>query len=278
MHIALSALTLCALLAATGASAQAPAPAPLLTPSSPWQVDYAENECRLVREFGRDDQRVALRIARASSLEQFDVVVAGPGVPDLPLRRVTRIRLQPQGTEIESEGYSMQVPDQNFHFIRLFDMDAPVLSQFQPIQMLTVTNGSFSVSLRLDNAVQALAALQTCQDDLLTEWGFDVAQYRALERPPKSSSNEAYWVTSDDYPTDALRREQQGMTTTMLTVGIDGRVSHCRVVRSSDVASLDAAACTALMRRANFEPARGPGGQAIEAPFIKRVRWQLPIF
>lgn len=265
-----------AMIGASSVDAQTVAAANVLTPSSPWQVDYADNECRLLREFGRDGQRVALRLARASSLEDFDVVVAGPGVPDLPLRRATHIRLQPQGTEIESEGYSMQVPDQPFHFIRLFDMDAPILAQFQPIQLLAISNGDFSVTLRLDNAVQALAALQTCQDDLLAGWGFDVVQYRALVRRPEPRSSEATWVTADDYPTFALEAGQQGITTMLATIGTDGRVKACRIVRSSGIPDLDTAACRAFTRRAHFHPAIGADARPVEAPYVKRVRWQQP--
>lgn len=275
MHIRTAMMTALFAGAATSAAAQVP-PAIVLTPSSPWQVDYADNECRLVREFGRDSQRIALRIARASSLEYFDVVVAGPGVPDLPLRRSTHIRLQPQAAEIESEGYSMQVPEQSFHFIRLFDVDSPFLRQFQPTQLLTIANGSFSVTLRIDNAVQALAALQICHDDLLAGWGFDIAMYRALASPPLSRGGEALWVTTDDYPTEALRSSVQGIVTTMMNVGTDGRVKRCIVVVSSGTPALDMAACSALTRRARFNPAIGTDGQPTEAPFIKRVRWELP--
>lgn len=257
------------------ASAQPATAVPALTPSSQWQVEYADEECRLVREFGSGNDLVVLRLARSSS-RLFDFVVAGPGIPDLPLRRSSHLRLSPQSVEIESTGYSMQVPDQSYHFVRLFDIDAAFLAQLRPGQLVTFRNGDFSVTLRLDNIVGALAAMQSCNDGLLTRWGYDVARVNSFTRQATPIGDQARWVTTDDYPRSAVSVGQTGIVTTFLTIGIDGRVTSCRVVVSSRVPELDSAACEAFVRRARFAPALGPDGQPTEAPYIKRVRWQLP--
>lgn len=261
--------------AAMPVMAQAPTEPPLV-PATQWQVDYAENECRLMREFGTGQDRVFLRITRASSLERYDFIVAGPGIPDLPLRRSTRLRLVPQGFEIVSNGYSMQVPSQDFHFIRLLDINTSWMGQLQPGQLLTISNGDFSVTLRLDNVVRALAALQTCHDTLLTEWGFDVAAYRALLRAPQPDGNEATWVTTEDYPAFAVSTGREGSVTVLLRVSTAGRVSACSILATSGFTELDSAACEAFTRRARFVPALGAGGNLVEAPYVRRVIWQLP--
>lgn len=268
-------LTIGLLIVADAAVAQPAATGPTLTPSSQWQVDYAEDECRLIRQFGSGDNLVILRLARSTS-QLFDFVLGGPGIPNLPPRRPSRLRLTPQGVEIESTGFSMQVPGQPYHFVRLFDIDAAFLAQLQSGQLITLSNGDFSITLRLDNVVRALAAMQSCNDDLLNRWGYDVARVNGFTRQLAPIGDVASWVTTDNYPRSALALGQTGIVTTFLTIGIDGGVTSCRVVISSRVPALDAAACNAFIRRARFTPALGPDGQPTEAPYIRRIHWQLP--
>lgn len=95
-------------------------------------------------------------------------------------------------------------------------------------------------------------------------------------RPLRARGNEASWVTTDDYPSSALREEAQGITATRLTVGPDGRVTNCEVTGSSGNSALDQAACRNLQRRARFEPALDRDGNPTTSVYPKRVRWQLP--
>jgi TonB family protein len=261
-------------MAANTVSAQPAPEAPLLPPGSPWQMDYAENECRLIREFGEGDNLIVLRLATAGS-GTFDFVLAGPGIPDLPLRRSTRLTLTPQHVEVDSDGYSMQVPEQHYHFLRLFDVDSAFLGQLQPGQVVTVNNGSFTARLRLDNVVRALAAMQQCVDDLQTRWGVDVARVKSFVRQPAPVDDPGRWITTDDYPVSALAAGQSGDVMMLATIGTDGRVAECRVVVSSQVEALDRASCEVFSRRARFSPALGPDGQPIESPYLRRVRWQI---
>lgn len=95
-------------------------------------------------------------------------------------------------------------------------------------------------------------------------------------RALRSRGNEASWVTTDDYPSSALREEAEGVTGTRLSVGADGRVTNCEVTSSSGNGALDQAACRNLTRRARFEPALDRDGNPVAGSFPKRVRWQLP--
>lgn len=262
-------LVMALLLTAPAAHAQE---APIvLQPTTQWEVNYAENECRLLRSFGSGDQMVILRLARASSLEHFDLVLAGAGVPNLDYRPTTTLRLEPQGAETVSDGYSTQIPNRPDRFLRLFDADSTFLAQFTPSQILGISAQNMILRLNLTNVQSAIAALQTCHDDLLSSWGFDAAAYRALRSPPKAIGNEVAWVTTDDYPAT----EATGTTGMRLLIGVDGRISNCVVIKSSGSTLLDTAACRALIRRARFEPAIGADGVAIGALFLKRVRWTL---
>lgn len=91
--------------------------------------------------------------------------------------------------------------------------------------------------------------------------------------PIAPATNPGTWVTTNDYPSRALREEREGTTAFRLDVGIDGKVTGCTVTASSGHADLDAAACKALQRRARFEPITDGGGPA---SWTSRVRWTIP--
>jgi len=69
--------------------------------------------------------------------------------------------------------------------------------------------------------------------------------------------------SADDYPAEAQRKGEEGTVQAELTVDQNGRVSACRVVRSSGSTSLDTASCSLLTRRGRFTPARDAEGRAV---------------
>lgn len=91
---------------------------------------------------------------------------------------------------------------------------------------------------------------------------------------PKGRPGE--WVTTNDYPSRALREEREGVTRFRLSVGPDGRASGCDVTGSSGSPDLDAATCSNLMRRARFAPATDGDGNPTSGSYSSSVRWQIP--
>jgi len=83
-------------------------------------------------------------------------------------------------------------------------------------------------------------------------------------------------VTSDDYPSRALREERQGTVGVRLAIGPDGRTTNCTVTSSSGHGDLDAEACRLLMRRAKFKPAVGTDGQPMVDSWSSRFVWRIP--
>lgn len=95
-------------------------------------------------------------------------------------------------------------------------------------------------------------------------------------RGPQPRGRESTWVTTDDYPSSAIREEAEGTTATRLTIDSSGRVTDCQVTGSSGNSALDQAACRNLQRRARFDPALDRDGNPTGSTYSKRVRWELP--
>lgn len=90
---------------------------------------------------------------------------------------------------------------------------------------------------------------------------------------PPPSYNPADWITPDDYPVESIRREEQGTVAIRWEVGATGRVSDCRVERTSGFPRLDAAACDAVRRNGRYSP---QGADRPRRSYARRVSWRLP--
>ena len=79
-----------------------------------------------------------------------------------------------------------------------------------------------------------------------------------------------------DYPSSALRREEQGTVTMRITIGANGRVEACSVTGSSGSSALDQAACRGMQRYARYNPALNAAGNPISDTTTQSIRYVLP--
>ncbi|HEX8240542.1 MAG TPA: TonB family protein [Allosphingosinicella sp.] len=95
-------------------------------------------------------------------------------------------------------------------------------------------------------------------------------------RPARARANLASYVSDADYPTTAVRNEEQGTTRFKLAVGPDGKVRECTVTSSSGSPALDATTCKLMRQRAKFTPATGTDGKPTGDTVASAIRWVLP--
>ncbi|MDB5688540.1 MAG: energy transducer TonB [Sphingomonas bacterium] len=97
-----------------------------------------------------------------------------------------------------------------------------------------------------------------------------------LASPASPRGNPGSWVTSDDYPSRALREEKEGVTGISFDIMPDGRVANCQVTSSSGTPELDQATCTNFVRRARYKAAVDDAGKPMQTSASQRVRWEIP--
>ena len=93
---------------------------------------------------------------------------------------------------------------------------------------------------------------------------------------PQPRGNPQNWLSTDYYPSSAMRDGVQGVTSFRLEVGTDGKPTSCTVTGSSGSALLDDTTCRLVMRRAKFQPAKDTEGNPIASVYSSRTRWQMP--
>jgi protein TonB len=83
--------------------------------------------------------------------------------------------------------------------------------------------------------------------------------------------------SNDDYPAAAIAAEAQGTAQARLTIGTDGRVVGCDLVRSTGNNALDSTTCNILRRRVKFTPAKDSNGNATTDTYLTPpITWVLP--
>jgi protein TonB len=82
-------------------------------------------------------------------------------------------------------------------------------------------------------------------------------------------------IRDRDYPREASRAKAGGEVEVRFTIEASGRVSGCRVTRSSGDASLDETTCRLIEERFRFKPATNAAGDNIRSQYGWRQSWWL---
>lgn len=276
-----------------------PPSGPPLPPIGPWKVDRTETMCVLSHDFATASATTTIAIGSLPLSEQFDLLFIAPKhSSNYRAGGKATITTEPNG--ISATGNVARITLANdkraASRIRLKLDSAAFLST---ATIITVSLPVTSKSLALPEIGSALVALRTCEDGLLQQWGIDpkerdqrmdrkpvdltiVAQRVDAGEPAPGSTeavagpNPSLWVSSDDYPVEALVGEKQGDVLMLWAIGGDGRVSECRVLKSSGTPALDRASCRALTARARYNPVKDAAGNPIVTHSVGRIAWRIP--
>lgn len=99
---------------------------------------------------------------------------------------------------------------------------------------------------------------------------------QATASPPKALDREE-WFSPDDVPLDVTKARKGGTVGYEIQVNETEKPTSCKVTQSSGFASLDSAACAALMERASFQPANDAQGKAVASVYRSRATFEAPV-
>jgi hypothetical protein len=271
-----------------------------LKQTSQWNVDYADERCRLMRQFGEGEERVFAIFDQFGPGEYFRMTIAGKPMRTGVTEGDVTIQFGPSESEQRLAFYKGTLGDDPalvFHnqtrlagptsaeqaaiakakkgeWIKL----APVPPERQSaIRTLTIGKPlARTVILETGPMRKPLEAMATCIDSLMTSWGVDVERHKTLTRYLEPLSSPEKWVVSGDYPTKMVSEGQPALVQFRLSVGADGVPLSCHIQLTTRPKEFDAAVCHALMRRARFNPALDADGQPLTSYYLNTVRFALP--
>jgi len=241
-----------------------------LTPTGKWVVDFADRDCLMSQPFGTPAESLMLAFRKVPMDAGATLLLVYPGKDKTRRTGKAQLGFVPGEPLVEVSYEAVGLANQN---VRRMSID---LTEEQLQKM--VRAGRISVNSPKD--VQAAFHLSKLQDvfklgnecaiGLGEEWGFTREEQARVKTPPKG--NVAAAISNDDYPSDAIRNGESGQTRARLSVGTDGKVTECAVVRSSGVESIDATTCR-VARTARFKPALDADGNPVRALLVFKVTW-----
>lgn len=260
-------------LGAIAMGATQPPPAPL-APSGKWVIDYQPNMCVLSRDFGMGQSKITFGFRPYPLTQGMEIAILSGARIHHRRSGKGRVTLLPSGKVFSADYVSYDVTKGPGH-VTVVRLDDSTEADFLAANVITIDAGRERVSVAPGGSIAAFKAADTCDDDLLKTWKIDPNEQQLIAQPaiPQSIGS---WVTSDDYPPEALRAGLGGTSTIVWTIGIDGRVSDCRTVVSSNVAFLDQAACKAISTKGRYKPALDKAGHPMVSHNTRRVVWVIP--
>lgn len=217
-----------------------------LQPLGPWQLDMAENKCRIARLFGDAAAPTLLYLEQWEPGRIASWAMAGPATKSFSDRQAVRYAFGPDGADGDTqfldstlgeygraiEGYSTVVP---FVHEEVVPGSAPPARELGSTAATTITDfqlsqGRREARLKVGSLAAPLAAMNTCMDDLVAHWGFDPAQQRQIVAPAHLTNRDKVAnLIVRVYPREALGNGAQADFVTRLSIdatGGDYRLRH----------------------------------------------------
>ena len=267
-----------------------------ITPSTPWQLDAGDEKCRLALLYGNAPDGHLLFIEQDQPGSFVNFAIAGPKLDQVDWKESVRLRFG-ELAPIEIKRYSQGVVGDFSPAILVpprtlsGDEDRPddlelgengglpsiPTERFADVERLTVEQGDeILLSLGVPQLSSALEALNTCGENFVPFWGLDLEKHRDMQ-------SRVRWTNKDrvierivaQYPTEALRRSEQGTIRLVVIVDEEGKVAECRQSGVTEINKLKSPVCRE-MRSARFEPARDASGAAMKSYYANTIRYVLP--
>lgn len=278
----------CAGLFATSAAARDPL---VLEPSSPWNLRYDEDKCRLVRVFGEGEQRVELNIHQSGIEPFFNIFLLGDPVKTDRRQQTISVQFGPHEESAERSFLYGRIGEEKVPFLMMhgiqlgkpevdvetgeFETGGIGLERQRQIEWLAIGDRkSPALNLRLPDLWEAMAALSTCSEDLVQHLGLDAeGQSRIAEAPQMLNMKEM--ANTVEYPSLYQREGMEGHVKVRVTVNKDGEATNCQIARSSRPAVFDDVVCLAMIQTGKFSPAIDIEGNPAASYFNMEFTFQL---
>lgn len=275
-----------------------------LKPSSPWNVDYAENSCRLSRAFGEGDGQVTLSL-ESEAPGQTDMFVVGklvradgynvPGrflpVGAEPMKGEAaqsqygtavlwrQIRLLPdefveQLSKNYESGFKRGVRPPPVDLADKAQIEARRLEFATKVTALQVGTRGKPLILETGSLGAPVKAFDKCTRDSLRDWGLDPAVDDKIVRRPWSADI-LKWFSPNDYPPAMFTQGQQADVKVRLLVDATGRITKCTSLSHFKEKSFNGVVCAKFMARGHFEPAELADGTKVPSYYVRHVTFRM---
>jgi len=262
-----------------------------LAPLKPWNLDYGETQCLALREYGMAEDPLTFGIRPAPNGETYELLYArkrsGPAFAEelegavdfdqgLPIK-AWLLHYGARGEKVELYTFRISASDlASMGSSKSVSLRAGGRLTGAPLfgsRMLNPGDGP-NVTFSLENMPAVLRGLQECTADLKRYWNMDGKETGSIAVQSKGDLRGVF--NADDYPDEALYRNQEGRAQFLLLIDEQGKVAGCHVSKPSGIPALDGMGCQAIRERAKFTPARDKAGRPVRSSVVTPpISWRL---
>ena len=294
-------VALCPLL--VGASAPVHIP-----PSSKWILDYANDSCRLIRQFGEGSTLAKLAFQGVAPDEMTMLVIGGTLRPlhadgEVKARLLPGVDETSTGTAAEAPGakgaaFWTSIPltpgwkgdrkpgdSHRLHDDAIRKTVDPIEREAVRAKRVALATNMTAVSiipttgramvLETGSMAKPIAMFDECERDLLRHWGVDPAIQDKIVKPVWGPSP-LKWFSSNDYPDGALARNEESTVTVRLAVDSSGKVTKCASLSVYSAPDFNKVVCNVFLTRAKFAPAELEDGTKVASYFSQIIKFKIP--
>lgn len=267
-------------------------PAPIsLVQDGNWVANYDDESCQLLGKFGTGKLAIVAIFTRYEPTDSFHLSLQGESLELRGNRALVKLAFGTEQTkreELATLGKLAAKPLMVFGPQRFDGWRQPPGRDVQkppavtPAQEAAVSHltlrlgGNRNYRLELRSMGKPMATMRHCMDGLIEHWGYNPTAIAALSRLPTPINDPGKWVTTNDYPSNALRTGHGGIVQFRLDLDEAGKILKCHILSRTNPDEFADTSCRLLTRRARFEPALDAAGKPTKSFYVNSVRFIIP--
>lgn len=298
-----SALGSCLAMVALVGASEGAAKTTVLEASSPWNVNFGIDRCRLTGIFGEEDNKHLLFLEQYWPADRFGMTVSGPAFERFksrqrtrkssrpPRRRMTDVAFfpgqeplptRPLAGQARSFGpaliYSSLHPETGSEIEEPREKNGE-FPQLDPalgakIEHVSLSQTGKTVTIQTGPLGEAFKLLNQCTQTQIADWGLDPKKHLTAQRLPRlKNPRRIARRMQSNYPNSALFMGESGVMRMRVIVDETGEVTNCVIVKATETESLESPACK-YMKAAEFDPALDSEGKPFKSYFATSIIYQ----
>ncbi|MGB3166740.1 MAG: hypothetical protein WBA68_08205 [Alteraurantiacibacter sp.] len=253
-------------------------------PVTPWNIDYADDSCALVRRFSDGERQIWFELRGVAPVDRVRLTLGTDrlGVTNENLHISVfpgREPLTPSARFIEGDSdianavvSTVSLNDFRVAWHRSLAEGSPHIAGEGDVREDRPAVAGIQVAEAFDETLvlwtgdmeAALQALDVCMGDLVGSWGIDPAELAQAATRPSALERDVWEpMVQRYYPRTGKRRSRNTTFPIVLLVNPQGGVARCASPNATGDEDFLQVACAALMEYARFEPARTADGRAV---------------
>jgi hypothetical protein len=264
----------------------------VLQPSSQWGVDFGATRCRLAREFGVGDEKHVISFEQWAPSSEFSFTAAGPALKAFKSRKETSVRFSAQGAErkqvpfkgdSQTLGAAIVFSSLSHGALATASGGKPTAMSLPQLDLASAGQAEFielrqsgrTIRFKTGSLKDAFAVMNTCTQDLVKSWGFDLQAHLTASRMADLENAAAIAKEVQSlYPRKALARGEQAILQARVKVDAGGNPSQCVIESVTRTQELDSPACAPLLGAA-FAPALDAAGKPFDSYWVGTLVYRI---